>query len=84
MNAWQSMLRASKDEALLAVELYNSRRQPRRLEPFYVHMQLAWLYLLHAKFRRDGIDFRHRRNGRLVRVDGELKTWELARCVAEE
>ena len=84
MRAWRSTLRASKDEALLAVELYNSRRQPRRLEAFYVHMHLAWLYLLHAKFRRDGIDFRYWRDGRLERVDGEPKTWELARCIEEE
>lgn len=84
MRAWRSALRASKDEALLAVELYNSRSQPRRLEAFYVHMHLAWLYLLHAKFTRDRIDFRYWSDGRLVRVDGEPKTWELARCVAEE
>lgn len=84
MRAWQSTLRASKEEALLAVELYNSRRQQRRLEAFYIHMHLAWLYLLHAKFRRDGVDFRYWRDGRLERVDGEPKTWELARCVAEE
>jgi hypothetical protein len=49
MRRWRSTLRASKDEALLALELQNSRRQPRRVEAFYVQMQLAWLYLLHAK-----------------------------------
>lgn len=84
MRAWRSTLRASKDEALLGVELYNSPRQPRRLEAFYVHMHLAWLYLLHAKFRRSGDDFRYWSDGRLERVDGEPKTWDLARCVAEE
>lgn len=35
-------------------------------------------------FRRDGVDFRYWRDGKLERVDGEPKTWELARCVAEE
>lgn len=82
---WRSMLRASQDEALLAVELYNGLRQARRLEAFYVHMHLAWLYALHAKFSRDSIDYRYwRADGRLERVDGEPKTWELARCLAEE
>jgi len=79
------MLKGARDEAVLAVELYNQPTQPRRLEGFYVHIHLAWLYLLHAKFRRDGVDFRYRRpDGRLERVDGEPKTWELARCVEDE
>jgi hypothetical protein len=44
----------------------------------------AWLYLLHAEFLRDGIDFRYwdkRYKNRLLRVDGELKCWELERCL---
>jgi hypothetical protein len=48
-------------------------------------MHLAWLYLLHAEFTRDRIDFRYwddrARPRRIHRVDGEPKTWELARCV---
>ena len=52
------MVDASKDEALLAVDLYNQSKRPRRLEAFFVHMHLAWLYLLHARFRRDGVDYR--------------------------
>lgn len=82
------MVQASKAEALLAVEFYNTTGERRSLEAFVVHMHLAWLYLLHAEFLRDGVDFRYwetRSNGRrcLVRVDGEPKTWELARCVRE-
>ena len=78
------MVDASKEEALLAVDLYNQPKQPRRLEAFFVHMHLAWLYLLHARFRHDKVDYRYRkRNGQFERVDGEPKTWELAKCVAE-
>lgn len=81
---WRVVLDGSRHEALLAVDLYNQPRQQRRLEAFFVHMHLAWLYLLHAKFNRDGVDIRYRlANGRFDRVDGEPKTWELARCVAE-
>jgi hypothetical protein len=81
---WRLMADASKDEALLAVDLYNQSKHPRRLEAFFVHMHLAWLYLLHARFSRNGVDYRYRRdNGRFIRVDGEPKTWELARCAAE-
>ncbi len=82
------MAQASKAEALLAVEFYNTTGERRSLEAFIVHMHLAWTYMLHAEFLRDGVDYRHwetRQNGRrcLVRVDGEPKTWELALCVKE-
>lgn len=81
---WKVMLSGGIDEALLAVDLYNQPRQPRRLEGFFVHMHIAWLYLLQATFKRDGIDFRYwRPDGRLERVDGEPKTWDLLKCVAE-
>jgi hypothetical protein len=81
---WLLMLEGARDEALLAVDLYNQPRQPRRLEGFFVHMHLAWLYLLHAEFKRDGIDYRYRLpNGRFQRVDGEPRTWELTRSVEE-
>lgn len=79
---WRQMLEASRAEMLVAVDLYNQPAQARRLEGFYVHAHLAWTYLLHARFRRDGIDFRYRLpNGHFERVDGEPKTWDLARCV---
>jgi len=82
---WKNMLAASKDEALLAVDLYNQAKRPRRLEGFLVHMHLAWLYLIHASYLKDGKDFRYRKdNGWFVKIDGEPKTWELARCVQEE
>jgi hypothetical protein len=66
------------------VNLYNEAGQPRRLEAFFVHMHLAWLYLLHARFHRDEVDYHYRQpNGRFLRVDGERKTWELAKCIGE-
>ncbi len=79
------MLEGAIDEALLAVDLYNQPKQPRRLEGFLVHMHIAWLYLLHAQLRRNGIDFRYRlANGHFDRIDGEPKTWDLAKCVKEK
>jgi hypothetical protein len=81
---WRVALDCSRDEALLAVELHNQPRRERRLEGFYVHMHLAWLYLLQAEFHRAGVDFRYRLpNGRFERVDGEPKAWDLLRCVKE-
>jgi hypothetical protein len=79
---WLQMVDASKAEALAAVDHFNSTQARRNIEDFYVHMHLAWLYLLHAEFRRDGIDYHYRRpNGQFERIDGEPKTWDLRRCV---
>ncbi len=50
------------------------------------NMHLAWLYLLHAEFTRDGVDYRYWQPGtsrRLEKRDGEPKRWELARSVRQ-
>lgn len=84
---FMQMVEASRDEASLAVRLYNDPSEARSFEGFVVHMHLAWLYLLHAELTRDGVDFRYWTTvgnvRRLVKVDGEPKRWELARCVEE-
>ena len=82
---WWHMLQGSRKEALLAVDLYNRAASERSLEGFVVHMHMAWLYLHHAKFLRDKVDYRYREadGRRFVRVDGEIKTWELGRCLRE-
>ncbi|MCZ2816772.1 DUF3644 domain-containing protein [Modestobacter sp. VKM Ac-2984] len=80
------MVEASRDEASLAVRLYNDPAEVRSFEAFVVHMHLAWLYLLHAEFTRDAIDFRYHQkdNPRLLeKIDGEPKRWELAKSVRE-
>jgi len=85
-TAWNPTLRAAKDEAVLAVRLYNDPAEVRAFEGFVMHMHVAWLYLLHARFLRDDIDSRYPdrdRPGKFVRVDGEFKRWELARCILE-
>jgi hypothetical protein len=80
------MLAASRDEASLAVRLYNDPSELRSFEGFIVHMHLAWLYLLHAWLTKSEVDFRYRRRDNprfLERVDGEPKRWELSRCAQE-
>jgi hypothetical protein len=83
---WQATLDASVEEACLAVRIYNDPAETRSFEAFVVHMHLAWLYLLHADFLRDGTDFRYwdkRYKNRLLKIDGEPKRWELERCLSE-
>jgi len=82
---WRTTLEASKAEALLGVDLYNQSNRARRLDGFYVHMHLAWLYLFEAQYQRDKLDYHYRQpNGRFVKVDGEPKTWELIRFARAE
>lgn len=80
------MVEASRDEASLAVRLYNDPAEVRSFEGFVVHMHLAWLYLIHAQFVRDDVDYRYWRKDKphlLEKVDGEPKRWELAKSVRE-
>lgn len=83
---WQGTLDASIEEACLAVRLYNDPAENRAFEGFTIHMHMAWLYLLHAVFLRDGVDYRYwdpNRKNRLVKIDGEPKCWELERSLKE-
>lgn len=81
---WQATLDASVEEACLAVRLYNDSAEARAFEGFVIHMHLAWLYLLHAEFVRDDVDYRYwdpQYKNRLLRIDGEPKRWELERSM---
>lgn len=83
---WSATLKVAQSEAALAVRLYNDAAETRAFEGFVVHMHMAWLYLLQARFMRDGIDYRYRDHlnpRRFVRVDGEYKCWELGKSIAE-
>jgi Protein of unknown function (DUF3644) len=75
------ILQAAKKEAILAVDLYNRPGADRSLQAFIVHMGIAWLYLAQAILTRDGVDFTYRDGTRPILVDGEPKTWELARAI---
>lgn len=77
---WQRMLNASKDEATLAVRLYNDPKEARSLEGFIVHMHIAWLYLFQAKWIKEGKDYRRRESDKPLRykkVDGEYENFPL-------
>ena len=70
---------------MFACDLDNQHRQARSLEAFLVHMGIAWCNLFQAICERDGVDdLERQRDGRhFVYVDGERKTWDLAKMVQE-
>ncbi len=83
---WWHQLQNGKQEALLAVDLFNRVDELRRLEGFIIHMQIAWLYVLQARFARDGVDYWYRSpGGRRVRgKDGEFRAWSLQDSLEHE
>jgi hypothetical protein len=83
---WWHQLQASKQEALLAVDLYNRSGRTRQMEAFVVHMCMAWLKLLQARWERDRQDFyvRNARGWRERSRDGDYLTQPLQRMVEKE
>ncbi|MEP3349292.1 MAG: DUF3644 domain-containing protein [Marinomonas sp.] len=79
----KSILDASIDSALLAVEIYNKPRTTFRSEGFITMMIMAWTRLFHAHFNNTIGDkyYYKKKNNRYEVVDGERKAWELSTCI---
>jgi hypothetical protein len=85
--SWHRTLEASKQEAVLAVKLFNDPTGERNLEGFVVHMHLAWLYLLQADWTKAAREYRIRdssvKSVRYKKIDGEYQTPSLEWFVQE-
>ena len=51
----------SQDAALTAVQVFNNPQIKFKLETFIVLTDIAWTYLLHAHYRRKGVEYRYYR-----------------------
>jgi hypothetical protein len=82
---WWHQLQASKNEATLAVDLYNRSGRERQLEAFIVHMSMGWLKLLQARGERDGVDLyvRDKQGHRIRSQDGDWLCKPLGVLAAE-
>jgi hypothetical protein len=56
------LLIKAREAMIAAVHTFNSAGLTFRAELFIVTAIIAWTYLLHAWFKREGIDYRHTRN----------------------
>jgi hypothetical protein len=80
------LLVKSREAALAAVQIFNSPLITFRAEIFIVLMVIAWTYLLHAHYRKLGIEYRYyektgdRRRFSRTR-SGAFRYWELERCL---
>ncbi|MDP2246833.1 MAG: DUF3644 domain-containing protein, partial [Nitrosomonadales bacterium] len=78
----KTILEASIDAALLAVEIYNKPRTTFRSEAFITLMVIAWTRLFHASFNNSiGDRYYYKKKGKYEIIDGERKAWELGTCI---
>lgn len=83
------LLKKSREAALAAVQVFNSPSITFKSEIYIVLMVIGWTYLLHAYFRRQGVEYRYfKAIGSRKKFDrttkGAYKYWELERCLASE
>ncbi|MFH1923578.1 MAG: DUF3644 domain-containing protein [Planctomycetota bacterium] len=83
------LLTKSREAALAAVQVFNSPLITFKSEIFVVLTNIAWTYLLHAYYRKEGIEYRyyHQRGKRRIfdkTSSGAHKHWELERCLNDQ
>ncbi|WP_423605676.1 DUF3644 domain-containing protein [Sphingomonas sp. MS122] len=77
------LLIKAREAMIAAVHTFNSASLQFRAEIFIVTAVIAWTYLMHAYYRREGVDYRYRRAGVIQTTpSGAEKYWELGQCVA--
>jgi hypothetical protein len=72
------LLIKAREAMIAAVQTFNSAGLTFRAELFIVSAIIAWTYLLHTWFRREGIDYRY--PGQKTK-EGADKYWDLAKCL---
>lgn len=82
------LIHKSREAALAAVQIFNNPQITFKSEMFIVLMIIAWTYMLHAYYRKRGVEYRYfEQKGNKRRFDrtakGAYKYWELERCMNE-
>ena len=83
------LLLKSREAVLSAVQSFNNPLTTFKAETFIVLMNIAWMYLLHAHYRRSGVEYRYFSEGPKRRKfdrtkSGAFRYWELERCLNEK
>jgi hypothetical protein len=77
------LLVKAREAMIAAVHTFNSAGLYFRAELFIVTSIIAWTYLLHAHYKREGVDYRHKKGGVVEKTPaGADKYWELGQCLA--
>lgn len=82
------LIKKSQEAALSAISIFNNPSITFKAENFIVLMVISWTYLMHAYYKKTGIDYRYYKLvGRTQRKKydktkrGAYKYWELERCL---
>jgi hypothetical protein len=83
------LLAKSREAALCAIRVFNDPHVAFKSETFIVLMVIAWTYMLHAHYRRKGVEYRYFTTaGKRRKFDrtkhGAYKFWELERCLNDK
>ncbi|WP_244640020.1 DUF3644 domain-containing protein [Devosia pacifica] len=77
------LLVKAREAMIAAVHTFNSAGLHFRAELFIVTSIIAWTYLLHAYYKREGVDYRYKKGGAVQKTpSGADKYWELGQCLA--
>src|SRR5882672_6890918 len=81
------LVKKAREAMLTAVQIFNSPQIEFKSELFIVSTVIAWTYLLHAYYRKKGIEYRqHRKTGarkQFIKTKfGAVKRWSLEDCLA--
>lgn len=77
------LLVKARESMISAVHSFNSAGLYFRAELFIVTAIIAWTYLMHAYYKREGIDYRYKKDGVVKRTpSGAEKYWELSQCIS--
>jgi len=77
------LLIKAREAMVAAVHTFNSAGLYFRAELFIVTSVIAWTYLLHAYYKREGVDYRYKRGGVVEKTpNGAERYWELGQCLA--
>ncbi len=85
----EELLTKAREAALSAVQVFNNPLIQFKSESYIVLMIIAWTYLLHAYYRRQGIEYRYfdqrEQRKRFHRTKNRaFKYWELERCLNDD
>lgn len=77
------LLVKAREAMIAAVHTFNSAGLYFRAELFIVTAVIAWTYLMHAFYKREGVDYRYKSGGAIAKTSsGADKYWELGQCLA--
>ena len=85
----EELLIKSREAMLSAVQIFNNPNIHFKSENFIILANISWMYLLHAYYRENKIEYRYfRMAGKRKKFDktkkGAYKFWELERCLDDD